>query len=106
MTTHSEVMQHMAKATEAIKLAEAVERLLGNKDFQKVFADLYFNKYLLEVVDDLHLHESTSPEHINAIAELESVSRTKAFLTSLINKGQWAKVELDEAKDIPDSELN
>lgn len=105
MTTQAEVLKQIRNAEEKLTLADAVERLQVNKDFILVFSNHLFNEHILEVVNGIHEYEPTSPEHKNAVAELECVSRVQAYLKNLIDKGQWARSDLLEAKSIPDSEL-
>lgn len=105
MISAEEIRNSIKKVEERIELADAVKRLQHNQDFKKVFTNHIFNARVLELVNDIHSYKRESVEHIDTIEELESISRTQAYLNYLIDKGQWAENDLRDIKSIPDSEI-
>lgn len=105
MSTQKELREQMLIAEQNIDLAKAVQRLRESQEFKKVFSNHIFKDYVLGLVNEMQSHSSESPEYLNIVSELESVSRVQAYLNHLIDKGQWSQADLINLKAIPDSEL-
>lgn len=93
------------KYTHQVELGNGIEELMGNPTFKKVILNHFTKDYALEHVNKLCMYPKDSPEYVEIIAELDAISRFNSFLTSTINEGQCAYDSLQDAKAIPDSEL-
>ena len=78
-----------------IELANALYRLQSSSlDFAKVFFKDYQEKYVLKLVEQLALYDSSHPEYANIIRKLEAISLFKAYLNEIAEQGQSAKDEI------------
>lgn len=78
-----------------IELANALHRLqTSSVDFAKVFFQDYQEKYVLNLVEQLALYDSSHPEYANTIRKLEAVSLFKTYMNDVIEQGQSAKDEI------------
>lgn len=105
MTLHEEVSQQINKNKKLVDLGEAIERLMLNKDFQKVILENYFVANNLAIVKDLSNHLKSSNEYAKLIAQLDAISECQSYLFGLQEKYLMAKQDLSDAMSLTDEEI-
>lgn len=74
----------------AIDLSMALYRLEQNTDFRKVFLEFYGQDYILDLHQNLALHNNMSDEHTAIINKLMAVSFFKQFMQTIKENGAMA----------------
>lgn len=105
MSTRSELAKQIINYEDSIKTADALNRLMLNKDFMNVFLNGYCREYPVNLIKEIYKYTPEDSEHKNIIAELEAISRFQSYVNQTTITGQLSEADLKLAKGIPESEL-
>lgn len=78
-----------------VELANALERLESNSDFQRVIGNGYLKEHLLTLV--LKRHSDPTPDNATS-REIDAVSALMAFMGDVKTIGATARVALEESE--------
>jgi len=106
MSTRSDLTKQIATYESEVGNADALGRLMVNKDFKEVFLEGYCKAHALSLIKDLSNYSTDTSDYRNIVEDLDAISRFQTYLNETTIKGQLAKADLVLAKSIPDSELN
>lgn len=106
MISIHELQQHQRQCQDDIHLSEALERLQHNSDFKKVINEFYLKKFVILKSYELSCCHKQSDEFEHTQNQLIAVGLFKSFLDDILQRGQLARISLQESKLIPESEIH
>jgi hypothetical protein len=97
MNNVEQVMQNDIEAARRdIELAEAVQRLMANEDFNLIFEEVFFKDWLLTQGANFHLYDMDTRRRL--MEQLGARSIVKTFLYDILDSGRQAKDFLAQAE--------
>lgn len=91
----------------AIRLADCLNKLALNPDFQLLFTQYYCTERVLDLTDQLAMYENNSVDYLACVDELRVISCFKQFLQTVKDNGAMALTNNLELMTILDeSEYN